>query len=395
MLMDHSETDIATPYGHGSAKCNAKAHGATKNVVRKDKKESLVWGCLPDGSFLRVDDAPKGRSCGAACPICGDPLIARKGKVREWHYAHASGAECATAAETAIHLIGKSILESGNLLLPKWKYHGQWGTFEIHAATEHKILSCVQEHPIHGLVLDAFLSLETRKGPVPIAAEIKVTHACGESKATALRSGGLSAIEIDLSGVERDASLETIERMVRRDAPRSWVYLKGEDRARERGKKEDENERRKIADKELNTWTERKKKAANGTLWRNTADVNPKLRHDPAAPAFLALAETGVFDKIDGAHIFKAPPKYIASTLLMTILSAGRKSPDGELFDPCNHYGNFFKSATILDHLIEPACKAAWESLGKDRLCERGEKAPDQLSLFCEFYAIMEPCLSG
>ncbi|HDS4948355.1 TPA: hypothetical protein QHX34_002684 [Klebsiella aerogenes] len=41
-----------------------------------------------DQKYVDVADVPKGRACACICPSCHIPLIARKGTVNRWHFAH-------------------------------------------------------------------------------------------------------------------------------------------------------------------------------------------------------------------------------------------------------------------------------------------------------------------
>jgi hypothetical protein len=41
-----------------------------------------------DGLLVSVDDVPRGEGCGCVCPSCNIPLVARKGDVNVWHFAH-------------------------------------------------------------------------------------------------------------------------------------------------------------------------------------------------------------------------------------------------------------------------------------------------------------------
>jgi len=43
-----------------------------------------------DETFVDVREVPRGAKCGCICPSCKTPLIARQGKEKEWHFAHAS-----------------------------------------------------------------------------------------------------------------------------------------------------------------------------------------------------------------------------------------------------------------------------------------------------------------
>ncbi len=43
-----------------------------------------------DGKFCDIAHVPRGKKCGCICPSCKAPLIARQGRVKHWHFAHAS-----------------------------------------------------------------------------------------------------------------------------------------------------------------------------------------------------------------------------------------------------------------------------------------------------------------
>ena len=55
------------------------------------------------GKIISIRDASNGLACNCKCFCCGDRLIARQGEIKDWSFAHESGAECAGAVETAIH----------------------------------------------------------------------------------------------------------------------------------------------------------------------------------------------------------------------------------------------------------------------------------------------------
>lgn len=63
-----------------------------------------------EGRMRSVEEVSRGLSCECTCTCCGDRVIARQGEVREWHFAHASGEECAGAAESALHHAAKQVL---------------------------------------------------------------------------------------------------------------------------------------------------------------------------------------------------------------------------------------------------------------------------------------------
>jgi len=77
-----------------------------------------------DKRIRSVDEVARGLACECTCPCCGERVIARQGEVREWHFAHASGADCEHAAESALHLAAKQLLlEGGGLRVPEFRVH--------------------------------------------------------------------------------------------------------------------------------------------------------------------------------------------------------------------------------------------------------------------------------
>lgn len=62
------------------------------------------------GGIVSIHDVPKGKACNCCCPECGEIVIARQGDVRQWHFAHASGADCGGTGEGALHQAAKQIL---------------------------------------------------------------------------------------------------------------------------------------------------------------------------------------------------------------------------------------------------------------------------------------------
>ena len=81
---------------------------------------SSLFGLDPSGRFVFVSEVPRGLACQCRCVVCGEPLIARQGAVREHHFAHASGREpCAVSHESLLHRYAKQVIEeAGGLAAP-------------------------------------------------------------------------------------------------------------------------------------------------------------------------------------------------------------------------------------------------------------------------------------
>ncbi|MBK8677056.1 MAG: hypothetical protein IPN27_12030 [Cellvibrionales bacterium] len=84
-----------------------------------------------DGELVDVHDVERGIACGCICPSCKAPLNAKKGDVKEWHFAHVSKhgyknevAQCDYSFFVAIRMMAKKILEScRTIALPEGFVH--------------------------------------------------------------------------------------------------------------------------------------------------------------------------------------------------------------------------------------------------------------------------------
>jgi hypothetical protein len=179
------------------------------------------------------DDLPTGLACGARCPSCLAPLIAKNRqfsrRLRTTHFSHAHGTGCAAGAETAVHRMAKQVLlESGSLELPEWGEErilwaddGSRHVVRHQAPAECRTYTCAQaEVPYDGFRPDIVLTGEfgaTRE----LLVEIRVAHAVDEIKKGRLKAQSRFAIEITLESLSLDAN--HFRDAVLRDAPREWL----------------------------------------------------------------------------------------------------------------------------------------------------------------------------
>lgn len=83
--------------------------------------ELLGWAINKNGETVCVSDVPKGIACDCHCPYCNAPLLAKKGKIRKYHFAHAKGLECQHGYEASIHLLAKEVFQkTKTLCLPRF-----------------------------------------------------------------------------------------------------------------------------------------------------------------------------------------------------------------------------------------------------------------------------------
>jgi hypothetical protein len=172
------------------------------------RQHDLTYG-LRDGKLVSIKQLTRGLHPDVLCPACKQPLIAKKGSVKQHHFAHSGEKFCETAAETALHLLAKELVcEPGRILeLPKYRIerivNHQKFCESVAAAKGGRIRFEGGEQEVHfdGLIADAVIQpAGHRDRPLKrLIVEISVTHPAGKAKVRQLRQIGLPAIEIDLS----------------------------------------------------------------------------------------------------------------------------------------------------------------------------------------------------
>lgn len=160
---------------------------------------------LRDGELVHVRDVANGKACGCICPACSDPLIARnKGAKRAAHFSHASGADCASGHETALHLAGKeALLRLKRLALPDYRQtvsikagDGTLFSDEVNLSFPSTTADQAWEEVWQeGFRPDVVFQV----GAHQLFIEIKVSHAVDAEKLAKIRGKAIPAIELDLS----------------------------------------------------------------------------------------------------------------------------------------------------------------------------------------------------
>jgi len=192
----------------------------------------IAWGQSASGEMLHISDVPRGKACACVCTDCNTPLIARQGSIA-WHFAHASKTTC--NGESALHKAAKQavlrIVEAElSLYLPRLD-----GYFSIKDSagdtySEKWVIDPVNIVPSRGreefrlpsgVQPDVLLEFNESAS---IAIEIHVRNRKTDSDVEKYKSLQQSALEIDLSKLPWDASLDHIIWAVREAAPRKWLF---------------------------------------------------------------------------------------------------------------------------------------------------------------------------
>lgn len=188
-------------------------------------KHSKLIYALKDGNIVSIDDVPSGKECGCVCPACGGELIAHKGQKRMHHFKHRSSEDCEYGYESSLHLAAKDILSRSKKMVipPIYVEFPQSGKPKELISKERKI-------PIDDVELekrfdDIIPDIVVYSGDKYFFIEIYVTHPIDDEKLKKLKEKNISTIEIDLSKIKRDISVEELSDILLKTSPqKSWKY---------------------------------------------------------------------------------------------------------------------------------------------------------------------------
>ncbi len=167
----------------------------------------IPFGLRLDGRLVEVAQVERGLACNCTCPGCGERLLAKKGEKNVQHFAHLPGSECASGAETALHLAAKQLVaDKGWIRLPALpvsvgRSDPQCGNFVAHKVFGHgevwRFDRVVLEQAVGELRPDAVGYI----GDDAHGVEIHVTHEVDGDKQASLARLALPAIEVDLAAL--------------------------------------------------------------------------------------------------------------------------------------------------------------------------------------------------
>lgn len=179
-----------------------------------------------------------GLACECKCPGCDAQLIAKKGAIKKWHFAHYQVAGTQSCIESAIHAAAKQVLLDANWLrVPQKIIVSSCRTKAGHVLTKQLVLA-----PARTVRFDRSCEevWETNirpdvvgyRGERRIFVEMYFTHQVDEIKKHKLEALALPAIEIDLSKIDQYAGFDTVRTIVLHGVTEKiWLYYPGEKEA--------------------------------------------------------------------------------------------------------------------------------------------------------------------
>ena len=176
--------------------------------------EQKLHYALRDGQLISIDSVDRGLQCNCVCPSCGSMLIARKGDIREHHFAHYGNTDCAGGVETALHLLAKDLLCKTKTIFVPGIDHESEGSVKTYLSAEPEC------RDYSSFIPDVVLKNETEV----LGIEILVTHAVDEDKGEKIRSAQLPTLEIDLFDQLDHYNEETVLAAILSGEKTKWIY---------------------------------------------------------------------------------------------------------------------------------------------------------------------------
>jgi competence protein CoiA len=185
---------------------------------------SMFVALDPNGQLITIENAMRGLTCNCTCACCGEPVVARKGLIREHHFSHHSNKEsCFIQRESLLHLYAKEVIRNQlGLQLPP--IPGTWPASEDKTSW-WDFERVDEELPQKGFQPDLVAHL--RDGD-QLFIEVAVTSFIGEEKLERIKSAGINTVEIDLSELlfskQPIPSEEVKVHILKETHNKSWIY---------------------------------------------------------------------------------------------------------------------------------------------------------------------------
>ncbi len=197
--------------------------------------DRIGYGMRINGELLFIKDVPRGLACGCVCARCGQALIAKKGPIRQHHFAHLEVINCHGATESVLHRLAKELIgELDVFAIPPYKLVKQ-RRMKTGAPVQHEALvvkggnvridNVRVEESESGFVPDIIIESRSKS----LIVEVAVTHKVAPAKLRKIRCRNLPAIEIRLNPSDSFLSRELLREKLRQDlTSKVWLFHPGQ-----------------------------------------------------------------------------------------------------------------------------------------------------------------------
>lgn len=174
--------------------------------------------------LINIESVLRGLACNCVCVSCGETVIARKGLIREHHFAHYSSKEsCYIQRESLLHLYAKEVISDAlGLQLPPLP-----GVYPFSEDTNSwwDFVKVTPEVPQPGFQPDLVADL---KDGTQLFIEVAVTSFIDKVKREQIKAVGTPTIELDLRNLlvsqQPIPSEATKDYILHQISHKTWIY---------------------------------------------------------------------------------------------------------------------------------------------------------------------------
>lgn len=199
-------------------------------------KDYIGWSLDKNQNLLHIEHAKSGAN-GYYCLVCHKELIAKKGEVNAYHFAHKEQSE--HVSESVLHLLAKQVLS--NLIKQSRLTHPQ--EYSVTYTNNKKDIStrnvdleeCALLSDITKIQIEESFDTQlrpdlllTNENGVNIALEVYVTNKKDKLAIQRFKEKSLSALEFNLSDLDWNSTLEEIESALLMKSNQKWLFISKE-----------------------------------------------------------------------------------------------------------------------------------------------------------------------
>ncbi|MDF3099064.1 competence protein CoiA family protein [Burkholderia sp. BCCIQ04A] len=190
---------------------------------------TIPFAVSPLGRLVAARDLPKHAKGPFRCAACRSPVILKQGEVKAWYFSHRPGSDCAKGFETALHMLAKQILlEHRHLRVPALVCTDESSLEEDITVCDERIIRWEAPGDVEKWMDGIRPDFLADCGEQLLIVEVVVTHEPDDIKRARLDSLAIPALEIDLSDVAREVTVETLtHRILDTVAGKRWLFYPG------------------------------------------------------------------------------------------------------------------------------------------------------------------------
>jgi len=220
----------------GDLAIQSRLRNSAQHAIYGNETVKLAFGKAATGRIAHVGDVDRGAACSCSCPACGESLVAKQGRQKAWHFAHASGGSCRDALTAGFAAYLVQLIEEGEAVaLPDLEW--TWGSsLSKRSLPSFSFARANMESPKDQ---EGF---RVRARAPGAARDVIILFRCPGGGRSEARDDDPSILEIDLvrplaallsAGQGARIDEAWLRRQVLKEAPRRWLRNAASDEARD------------------------------------------------------------------------------------------------------------------------------------------------------------------